>query len=77
MTGLADFVEDQLDGLDGQVSALTGNWNGAAAQAFDDAYAQWVTAAREFVASIRAASDTVRQAHDRFIAAAELNRRMT
>ncbi|MET7772987.1 WXG100 family type VII secretion target [Nocardia sp. NPDC005366] len=78
LSGLAGFIEDQLDGLDSRVAAiLSTNWNGVAAGAFGDAHSRWATQAAQFVASIRTASSTAQQARDRYVAAADLNRQMS
>ncbi|MEV2222444.1 WXG100 family type VII secretion target [Nocardia vinacea] len=78
LTGLAGFIEDQLEELDSRVAAiLSGSWNGVAAKAFDDAHSQWMTAAKEFVDRIRTASSAAQRARDRYVAAADLNRQMS
>ncbi|MEV6214881.1 WXG100 family type VII secretion target [Nocardia sp. NPDC051833] len=78
LTGLAGYLEDQLDGLDGRVAAvLADSWSGVAAAAFDDAQRQWVAAARGFVADVRTAGNKAQQARDRYVAAADLNRQMS
>ncbi|WP_181725310.1 WXG100 family type VII secretion target [Nocardia gipuzkoensis] len=78
LTGLAGFIEDQLDGLDSRVAAiLSGSWNGVAAEAFGDAHSQWMAAAKELVDSIRTSSSAARQARDRYVTAADLNRQMS
>ncbi|WP_067647504.1 WXG100 family type VII secretion target [Nocardia harenae] len=78
LSAFAGFIEANLDEFDTRMSAVLGaSWEGIAARAFDDAQRQWGATARTFVADIRSAGDTVQQARDRYVRAAELNRQMS
>jgi WXG100 family type VII secretion target len=77
LSGLAAFITDHLDEIDGKVAALHGSgWESVAAQAYADAHRQWATGAREFAEGVAEMSDAARQAHGRYTHAIELNRQM-
>ncbi|MFI6214676.1 hypothetical protein ACIBCD_22035 [Nocardia brasiliensis] len=49
LAGLAGFVSERLDGIDGKVAALVGTGReGVAAQAYIEAHREWIGGAREF-----------------------------
>ncbi|MFE9321106.1 WXG100 family type VII secretion target [Nocardia sp. NPDC052278] len=51
-------------------------WEGVAAQAYSEAHTKWAAAAREFAEGVRDMSDAARQAHAKYINAAEVNKQM-
>ncbi|UGT53128.1 WXG100 family type VII secretion target [Nocardia asteroides] len=77
LAGLAGFVADHLDDIDDHVATLKGTaWEGVAADAYQIAHQQWVTAAREFAEGIRDMSTAAKAAHSRYTTAADTNKRM-
>ncbi|MEU2043466.1 WXG100 family type VII secretion target [Nocardia niwae] len=77
LSGLAGFISDHLDDLDDKVAGLTGTgWESVAGRAYFEAHTKWVTAAREFAEGVRDMSDAARNAHSKYINAAEVNKQM-
>ncbi|MFR9751406.1 WXG100 family type VII secretion target [Nocardia sp. 004] len=77
LRGLAGFLADHLDEIDGRVAALHGSgWDSGAARSYAEAHRQWSAGAREFAEGVRDMSDAARKAHQRYSRAIELNRTM-
>ncbi|WP_040774521.1 WXG100 family type VII secretion target [Nocardia pneumoniae] len=77
LSGLAGFIADHLDEIDGKVATLQGSgWESVAAQAYADAHRQWAIGAREFAEGIRDMSMAARDAHGRYTTAVAFNRQM-
>jgi WXG100 family type VII secretion target len=74
LSGLAGFLHDHLDELDRRVAALSGgSWDSAAARAYADAHARWLSSAREFADGVAKISDAAQQAHGRYTTAISTN----
>jgi WXG100 family type VII secretion target len=77
LTGLSGFIHETLDGLDEKVAGLVGTgWESVAAQAYNDAHAQWVKGAREFAEGVADMGTAARAAHSRYTRAIDLNYKM-
>ncbi|MFI9633601.1 WXG100 family type VII secretion target [Nocardia sp. NPDC051929] len=77
LSGLAGFIGEHLDEIDGRVATLTGTgWESVAARAYAEAHTQWVTGAREFVEGVRDMSDAAKAAHTRYTRAVDTNYKM-
>ncbi|MGW5311730.1 WXG100 family type VII secretion target [Nocardia thailandica] len=77
LAGLAGFVATNLDDVDDRVATLKGtSWEGIAADAYEVAHQQWMTAARTFAEGVGDMSDAAKAAHGRYTTAAEMNKRM-
>ncbi len=70
-------MHDHLDELDRRVQTLSGGgWDGAAASAYHDAHAQWLSSAREFADGVAKVSDAANKARGRYTGAVDVNRRI-
>lgn len=76
LSGLGGFVAEQLDQVDDKVYALSGVWEGVAAQAYQDAHSQWSVGAREFAEGVQSMSDAAKRIRGRYNAASEANMKM-
>ncbi|MEU4600540.1 WXG100 family type VII secretion target [Nocardia sp. NPDC023988] len=78
LIGLAGFLGEQLDVYDAKMATLrSGSWSGAAADAFEAAQAQWVSAAREFVAGVQDAGEEIGRRRAGFLRVQAMNIRMS
>ncbi|MEV0545049.1 WXG100 family type VII secretion target [Nocardia salmonicida] len=78
LIGLAGFLSEQLDAYDAKSAALrSSSWSGAAAEAFEAAEGEWVSAARTFVAGVQDAGEEIGRRRAKFLHVQALNISMT
>lgn len=74
--GFVGFLNDSLSGLQQRIEAVQQNWNGTAADAQAQAFAEWVTGATDVAEGIEAMKLSAKAAHDRYAAAVAANLQM-
>lgn len=78
LIGLAGFLSEQLDAYDAKMATLqSSSWSGAAADAFEAAQGEWVTAAREFVTGVQDAGEEIGRRRAGFLRVQAMNIRMS
>ncbi|WP_054813987.1 WXG100 family type VII secretion target [Nocardia arizonensis] len=77
VNGFIGFLTESLEGLNHRIAAVQQNWQGLAATAQEDAYREWATGAAEVVDGITEMRTAAVTARDSYVAAAEMNLRMS
>ncbi|MFE3541470.1 WXG100 family type VII secretion target [Nocardia sp. NPDC059177] len=75
--GFIGFLTDSLDGIDKRIVSVQQNWQGAAADAQEQAYREWATGAATAIEGITQMYNAAVTARDAYSAAAEANLRMS
>ncbi|MFC6009946.1 WXG100 family type VII secretion target [Nocardia lasii] len=75
--GFIGFLTSSLDGVNKRVAAIQQNWQGAAAEAQEEAYREWATGAATVIEGITQMYEAAVTARDAYSAAAEANLRMS
>ncbi|GGK67632.1 WXG100 family type VII secretion target [Nocardia camponoti] len=77
VNGFIGFLAESLDGLDKRMAAIQQNWQGAAAEAQEQAFRKWAIGAAEVLEGITEMRAAVVTAHDAYKAASDANLRMS
>ncbi|MFE6922858.1 WXG100 family type VII secretion target [Nocardia sp. NPDC057663] len=75
--GFIGFLTESLDGINNRMSSIQQNWQGAAADAQEEAYREWATGAATVIEGLTQMYDAAVTARDAYSAAAEANLRMS
>ncbi|MGW5569581.1 WXG100 family type VII secretion target [Nocardia thailandica] len=75
--GFIGFLTDSLDGINNRIAAIQQNWQGAAAEAQEEAYREWATGAATVIEGLAQMCNAAVTARDAYGAAAEANLRMS
>ncbi|MET7770011.1 WXG100 family type VII secretion target [Nocardia sp. NPDC005366] len=76
VAGFVGFLEDSLDGIQQRITAVQAGWGGTSATAANDAFARWLTGARDVAEGIHAMRAASSAAHERYTAAVATNLEM-
>ncbi|MDO3650906.1 WXG100 family type VII secretion target [Nocardia mangyaensis] len=75
--GFIGFLTESLDGVNSRMASIQQNWQGAAADAQDQAYREWATGAATVIEGLTQMYNAAVTARDAYSAAAEANLRMS
>lgn len=75
--GFIGFLAESLDGINDRIATIQQNWQGAAADAQEEAYRDWTSGAATVVDGLKQMYDAAVTARDAYSAAAEINLRMS
>ncbi|MEV4155562.1 WXG100 family type VII secretion target [Nocardia salmonicida] len=75
--GFIGFLTDSLDGINNRIASIQQNWQGAAADAQEEAYREWATGAGTVIEGLAQMYNAAVTARDAYSAAAEANLRMS
>ncbi|WP_181697663.1 WXG100 family type VII secretion target [Nocardia sp. GTS18] len=75
--GFIGFLTDSLDGLTQRIATIQQSWHGAAADAQEEAFREWLAGATRVVEGIREMHTAAVTARDAYKAAEEMNLRMS
>ncbi|MGW4737374.1 WXG100 family type VII secretion target [Nocardia xishanensis] len=70
------FLTDQLDELTQRVRALTSNWSGQAAAAFDEAHRDWARSVAQLESALQTMEQDAARAHTSYSAVIATNSKM-
>ena len=75
--GFIGFLTDNLDGINNRIASIQQNWQGAAADAQEQAYREWATGAATAIEGITQMYNAAVTARNAYSAPGEANLRMS
>ncbi|MFJ2838739.1 WXG100 family type VII secretion target [Nocardia sp. NPDC087230] len=75
--GFIGFLAESLDGINNRIASIQQNWQGAAADAQEEAYREWATGAATVVEGLTQMYNSAVTARDAYSAAQQANLRMS
>ncbi|MFE9790011.1 WXG100 family type VII secretion target [Nocardia salmonicida] len=75
--GFIGFLTESLDGINNRIASIQQNWQGAAADAQEQAYREWATGAATVIEGLTQMHNAAVTARDAYSAAQEANLRMS
>ncbi|MGN2636735.1 WXG100 family type VII secretion target [Nocardia takedensis] len=76
VAGFVGFLEDSLIGIQQRLTAVQAGWSGESADAANDAFARWLTGARDVAEGIHEMRAAGSAAHQRYTEAVATNLEM-